>query len=79
MKAEAPEIFQEFVSADMDLVHSKEQMDEAILAQVNGTCMHDEQDEEEGIVVRKCQRPRLISTCWHFANVLSNRRAGKRR
>lgn len=50
---EAPETFQEFVTAHMDVVCFKELTDEAIFAQVNGICMGDEQDKDEDIVVRK--------------------------
>lgn len=45
--AHVPESFQDFVSADMDLVCSEELTDEAIVAQVNGAGALDDELEEE--------------------------------
>lgn len=44
---QVPESFEDFVSADMDLVCSEELTDEAILAQVNGACALADEPEEE--------------------------------
>ncbi|KAH7955158.1 hypothetical protein HPB49_024952 [Dermacentor silvarum] len=46
--ADVPESFEEFVSADVDLMCSEELTDHAILEQVNGACaLEDEPEEEE--------------------------------